>query len=196
LGNFNHLEKMVTFGHNRLQSLKMFAPLVALKLFPGCAQRQSLCSLARPVSVLAISIFTGLLSNQAFAATHTTSILVSTTVVAGCQVSPAAFLANGAASAITGWSAPVAVTCSLAVPYQVAVSGVSRVPFAGLGSTGREVAVLAANEQAGQLASPRPPIQPTQATTDPGHGLDALVSIADPPTGAPDPGAVTVTIVY
>jgi hypothetical protein len=188
--------------------------------FPGCAVRPSLRSVAvalrllnppyarcrlnsrRPFTsraslpVLAIAVFPGLLCNTAFAATRTTSLMVSVTVAAGCQVSPALSAAEPTASAPNVWNAPVSVNCSLPVPYQVDISsnpqigpgiepGIEHgselgIELAGLGSTSAAAVGLPGYAYPRDLDSLRAPNhtvdQPVQATGEPAYSLVGLSS--------------------
>ncbi len=156
-------------------------------------------------SLPAIAVLSGLLCPAAFAATRTGSLLVSATVVSGCQVSPALSAAEGAASAPNGWSVPVSVTCSLPVSYQVEVSSNSSLELAGLGSPSPAAAGLQGYGRARDLDSLPTPDQPTKAAAGTEQGAAGLLSpglppgsvdIANGPADGPDPGAITVTIVY
>jgi len=87
------------------------------------------------LQILVIALLqAGLMSSPGFGATGTTSIAVSVTVEAGCQVSQAVSAAGNATSGLDRWSAPVSVNCSLPVPYQVAFDRTPRPGFARLGS--------------------------------------------------------------
>jgi hypothetical protein len=145
----------------------------------------------RSLACLAVSILPGLLSTPAFAATHVTSIEVSATVVASCQVAPS----------ISDAMNTVSMNCSLPVPYQVAVNGGSPLQSVSRSSSSSVVAGLPAYAS----REPLPSDQATQIAADSDHGLAALASLAesqDAIEGAnvsgngTDAGAVRVTIVY
>jgi hypothetical protein len=186
----------------------MSSQFASLLHFPGRVVRQSLPTVAVALGLLS-------LCNSAFAATRTTSLLVSATVAAGCQVSAAA--AKPAASAPNGWTAPVSVNCSLPVAYQVMVSSTPQaepgietgigpeVELAGLGSARPTVAGFSGSAQA--RGSLRALDQPVQATGEPAYNLIALSS--GPSTSSKGAGEgtnrnldtlasgpITVTIVY
>jgi hypothetical protein len=149
--------------------------------------------------LLAIAAVSGLLCTSALAATHTASVLVSATVVSGCQVSPALSAAQRAASATDGWSASVSVSCSLPVSYQVAVGNSAGIELAGLGPASP---LVTAYGRTRDLASPRTPDEPTPAAAGDDHGLAELIAAqssvgpGDRPADGSDPGTVIVTIVY
>jgi len=64
----------------------------------------------------------GFTANPAFSATLTTSIAVTATVEAGCQVSPSPSAPKYSASQLTDSRDRSSVSCSMAVPYQVVVA--------------------------------------------------------------------------
>jgi hypothetical protein len=202
------------------QSLPPAAVAVGLDSLPS-ARCQS--NSTRPLtsrsslSALAIAIFSGLLCNTAFAATHITSLSVSATVVSGCQVSSAS--AEPASSGPNSWSAPVSVVCSLPVAYQVSVSSNSQMDpgishgmeLAGLSSGSQALAGLPGYAQARDLDSPRVPNSPidhrAEAPGEPAYSLTGVSSGSpavsadakngvDRPADTPNPGTMTVTIVY
>ncbi len=156
--------------------------------------------------LLAIAVFSGLLCTAASAATRTASLLVSTTVATGCQVSPVLSAAQRAASAPNGWGTAVSVSCSLPVSYQVDVSNGSLIELAGLGPSSPTVTGLSGYGGARNPDSLRRPDEPTQASAQADdHGLAGLLSpdatqgsagVADRSGDGPGPGTVTVTIVY
>ena len=98
----------------------------------------------------------GLVPGVAFAATRTTSISVTATVVAGCQVSPATTAAGTAPSGAAGLNAPISMDCSLPVAYQVTISGSPRTGFGRLGPTVPEFADLPRYARASDLDSLQP----------------------------------------
>jgi hypothetical protein len=172
----------------------------------GFQEMRSLISLRRltvnqlawsaPMRTLAVAVLSGLLSHAALAATGTTSLLVSTTVEAGCLVSPTAGVSSGPNR--------VSVSCTLPVAYQVSVVVVPQSPHANIGSTGPDLASLSGGAYTRDLGSLRPQSQPVPAASDAGHGLASLASTlpADSfetvrgPDDGKDSGAVSVTIVY
>jgi hypothetical protein len=147
----------------------------------------------------------GLMCSAGFGATGTSSIAVSVTVEAGCQVSQAVSPVRNATSGLDRWNAPVSVNCSLPVPYQVAFDTTSRTDFAGLGSSIESLAGRSGNvqvydrdllERGGML------IEPIESSES---GLDDHVSPGLPagPLEAPhcaaevaDSGIMTVTVIY
>ena len=68
-----------------------------------------------------LALGASLLCNAAIAATGSASLTVTVTVEAGCQVSPVFSATEIAALRSTTWQNPVSMSCSLPVPYQVAV---------------------------------------------------------------------------
>jgi hypothetical protein len=149
---------------------------------------------------LAIAVVSGLLSHSAWAATGTTSLLVSTTVEAGCQVSPSASVPSSPNR--------VSVNCTLPVAYQVSVVVVPQTAHADPGSTGPDLAGLGGDAHAQDLGSLRPQSQAVPLSSDSQHGLASLASnlplslpadsleSAPHPAGGQDSGTVSVTIVY
>lgn len=88
------------------------------------------------LQILVIELLqSGLMCSAGFGATGTSSIAVSVTVEAGCQVSRSVSAAGNATSGLERWIAPVSVNCSLPVPYQVAFDRAPRTDFAELGSS-------------------------------------------------------------
>jgi hypothetical protein len=155
-----------------------------------------------PVSVAsALFALAVLLSTPAFAATRTTSLLVSMTVEPSCQVSSTLTSSANGSPAATGQGSPVSMSCSIPVPYQMNVSNGSRVEVAGLVSLSPVVASLPG--YASSRAANSLPAQdgPTQAAGDDNHGLAGLLAAesmaaSDGSAQAIDPGAVVVSIVY
>jgi hypothetical protein len=147
----------------------------------------------------------GLMCSAGFGATGTSSIAVSVTVEAGCQVSQAVSAAGNATSGLNRWNAPVSVNCSLPVPYQVAFDRAPRTDFAGLGSSignlaGRPGDVQVYDRdllQRGDMLIE--PIERSESGLDehvspglPAWPLEAAHCAAD---GA-DSGIITVTVIY
>jgi hypothetical protein len=160
-------------------------------------------------------MLSGLLGKPAFAATRTSSLLVSVTVEAGCQISSAPSSAAGAASTANGWNAPVSVNCSFPVPYQVNVSssagiepGIEHgIELASIGPPNPVVAGLPGFAHSQDFDPVRATDQPLQAAAEPetslvevSSGLLSSSESADEGTNrnadAPLPGTMTVTIVY
>jgi hypothetical protein len=144
------------------------------------------------LAYLAISILPGLLSTPAFAATRVTSIVVSATVVAGCQVAPSVSEANNL----------VAMNCTLPVPYQLAVNDNSPLQSVSRPSVS-SVAGLPAYATRGSESLPSD--QATQIASDSDNGLAALASLAESQdaiqsangsANGTDAGTVRVTIAY
>lgn len=89
------------------------------------------------LSFLTVAVLTqGLISQATFAATRTTSLSVSVTVVARCQVSPVAPAIEGNKTESDG--PPVLVDCSMPVPYQIAVATSHRPGVTIVGSSKAE----------------------------------------------------------
>ncbi len=158
------------------------------------------------LQILVIALLqAGPMSSAGFGATGTSSIAVSVTVEAGCQISQAALVTGNASSGLNRWDAPVSVNCSLPVPYQVAFDRTPRAGFGGLGSSignlaGRPGNVQVYDRDLIQLEDL--PIEPIVSSES---GLDVLVSPglpAGPPEAAhcaaygEDSGIITVTIIY
>lgn len=127
-----------------------------------------------------------------FAASLTASIAVSVTVEAGCQVSPAGYAAEIAASGRKMWDAPVSVNCSLPTPYLVTVHNSSQADPAGLGSSLSGLGRLSGFGHSGirDLDELR--------KNDPDYGPVLRVSSSLPAglAESSDSGTVTVTVTY
>jgi spore coat protein U-like protein len=128
-----------------------------------------------PKSVLPIlgivSLQAGQMCSPGFAATHTTSVSVSATVVAGCQVSPVPFAAKGAVSDSRGWGAPISMSCSLPVPYQISVTNGARTNLAPLGSAGSNLAGPSPYARTYHLGLSEPEIRSNDSTEESNHGF-------------------------
>lgn len=147
---------------------------------------------------LAVSILPGLLSTPAFAATRVTSIVVSATVVAGCQVAPSASEANNLVA-----NNLVSMNCTLPVPYQIAVNDNSGLQSVSRPSSSAVIAGLPAYASRGSESLPSD--QTTQIASDSDNGLAALASLAESQDAiqsangsadGTDAGTVRVTIAY
>jgi hypothetical protein len=68
------------------------------------------------------ALLSGLMCPAGFAATRITSLSVTATVAAGCQISPASAADTGAKSGKSNWNTPISMSCSLPVAYQIIVS--------------------------------------------------------------------------
>jgi hypothetical protein len=187
----------------------MSPQFASLLHFPVRVVRQSLPSVAVVLGLLS-------LCNSAFAATRTNSLFVSATVVAGCQVSPASAepAAGGSSTLPALFAAPVSVSCSLPVAYQVNVSSNSEmshgIELAGLSSTAPAVAGLPGytdRDLESLRAQGHIVDQPSQATGEPAYSLvgssstlpASPESAVESPNRNPDAstaGSITVTIVY
>jgi hypothetical protein len=147
----------------------------------------------------ALPILSGALSNPAIAATRTSSMVVSVTVAAGCQVSSALSQEQRAAAAPGAWSAPVAVSCSLPVAYQVDVTSGSSMNLSANEQMAYLDSLRALSLQSNSLQSAqsmRAGTKPTWTEPASSSAADGSLEVADGPAQGPDPGAVTVTIVY
>jgi hypothetical protein len=141
------------------------------------------------LTLLAIALLAGPLSNSACAATSTASILVSTNVEPGCQVS------SMSSPAANSWNAPVSMNCSLPAAYVVETSSGSRAELAGLSPA--SPAIVPAYASSIARNSPSPEAQSMQAANDNDHGLGSLIaSLEETSSTQSDPAAITVTIVY
>lgn len=69
------------------------------------------------------ALMTGPMCRAGFAATRTTSLSVTATVAAGCQISPSSAADTGAKSGKSDGTTPISMSCSLPVAYQIIVSG-------------------------------------------------------------------------
>jgi len=198
----------MTKGHNpvMMSGLPNAMPPqpVDLSYFPARVVRQPLAFRVWP-RFLAVAMLSGLMGNVAFAATRTASLLVSVSVLAGCQVSPALYSAERPASAANGLSAPVSVNCSLPVSYQVSVDSLPTTELASLGSTGPDLAGLRGYANPYELDSLRALDESIHATGEPEYLLAELAPSGLPvvsgdgdyrPADGPEPETITVTIVY
>lgn len=68
------------------------------------------------------ALMTGPMCRAGFAATRTTSLSVTATVAAGCQISPSSAADTGAKSGKSDGNTPISMSCSLPVAYQIIVS--------------------------------------------------------------------------
>jgi hypothetical protein len=158
------------------------------------------------LQILVIALLqSGPMCGAGFGATGASSIAVSVTVEAGCQVSPMISAAANATSGLKGWIAPVSVDCSLPVPYQVAFDRALRTDFAGPGASIGNLAGSPGNVQVydrdllERRNIPIEPIEGSEFSPDervftglPANPLEAPHCAAD---GA-DSGIITVTVIY
>ena len=69
------------------------------------------------------ALLSGLTCRAGFAATRTTSLSVTATVAAECQISQASPAETEAKSRTSSGNTPISMNCSLPVAYQIIVSG-------------------------------------------------------------------------
>ncbi len=151
--------------------------------------------LARPVVpiVASVALQAGLMCNSGFAATLTTSLSVSVTVEAGCQVSPPASVTESAAPAPQRWNSPISVNCSFPVPYQITVTGSPRPDLSRLASTIPGLADLRDFAHAGD----RDLLQPHGRSIEPASDSEySLLRPVSRTCTAAAPGTIIVTIIY
>lgn len=167
-----------------------------------------------PKSVLPIlgivSLQAGLMCSSGFAATRAASVSVSATVVAGCQVSRAPFAAKGNVPESKGWALPISMSCSLPLPYQIAVTNSARTglsPLPGplpaqLASTRLNIAGPSSYADTHNPGLLQPRNRPDDSTEESNHGLVSLLSTSFPADSgrrsAEDAYSetITVTITY
>jgi hypothetical protein len=114
---------------------------------------------------------TGLMCCPGLAATHTTSLSVSATVVARCQVSPILNAAKSAVSKSKGWETPISMNCSLPVPYQISVTDSSRTDSASFDSIRSDVTGPSSHAYNPNPGFFQPRRWPDDSAEEPNHGL-------------------------
>jgi spore coat protein U-like protein len=138
--------------------------------------REASMSLKSVLRILGIATLqTGMMCSPGLAATRTTSLSITATVVAGCRVSSVLFAAQSAVSESKGRETIISMNCSLPVPYQISVITSARTDPTALGLTRSDFAGPSSYALTNNLRN-----RPDDSIEEPNNGLARLLFVGLP----------------